>query len=141
MEKIQPSGSWRSLKQTLYVVCKVNSNHRDHFLLPQPIPFEVSLPLSVTVSPLFCPVSFLTLFPFCLFYFQRALFLFLSFSRLSHFIPIACVTFSFPVLVFSCSFVLLSLPLSAALFCHFISSPSLLAHSHRAPHRHTKPFL
>ena len=101
------------------------------FLLPQPIPLKVSLSVWYCVSS----IPFSLSFPL-LFYFRHAcfFFLFLSFSLSPHFILVAFVTFSLSVLVFSCSFVSLSLPLSAAFF--FLGS-CLFAHRHRHTHTHT----
>lgn len=119
MWKNHPSVARSSLKLTLYVICKVNCNHRDHFCCQSQSP-SFSLSVCCCESSLFSHfLSLLYLFGFHSASFNTHLSLASFYShRLCHFLLF--------VPLFSCRS-----PVSAALLCHFfiISFVFLPCHS------------
>lgn len=144
-KKPHPSGAWSSLKLTLYVICKANCNHRDHFCCHSQSPLKfLSLCLVLWVLPfLLFSLSLLSSIYFAfnvsLFYFFIPVFLsvasFYS-HRLCHFL-LLCLGLS----LFFCFVVTSPLCSTSSFFCHFFIGSCLFAHRHRhtRTHRHTHP--
>lgn len=144
-KKPHPSGAWSSLKLTLYVICKANCNHRDHFCCHSQSPLKfLSLCLVLWVLPFL--LFSLSLLSSIYFAFNVPLFLFfyscLSLCRLILFpSPLSLspsLSWSFLVLLFRCHFPSLQ---HFFFFCHFFIGSCLFAHRHRhtRTHRHTHP--
>lgn len=110
-KKTHPSGAWSSLKLTLYVICKANCNHRDHFCCHSQSPLKfLSLCLVLWVLP------------FLLFSLSLLSSIYFAFNvPLFFFIPVFLSVASF----YShrlCHFLFLCLGLSL-FFCFVVTSP------------------
>lgn len=146
-KKTHPSGAWSSLKLTLYVICKANCNHRDHFCCHSQSPLKfLSLCLVLWVLPFL--LFSLSLLSSIYFAFNVPLFFFfyscLSLCRLILFpSPLSLspsLSWSFLVLLFRCHFP------SLQHFFFFVISLLVLVFLHTVidTHAHTDthiPFL